>query len=96
MTIKIIVSDKELPELKLPIGKCDRYSIIHSGSKNGLVQKCELILKNEELNTEKFEKWMEYKLLPKISRNSLMVLDNAPLTQNNLMKFHRKNIGRIT
>jgi hypothetical protein len=47
------VCDEKLLEIKLPIGRGDRYFIIHASSKNGFVQNSLLILKNKELNAEK-------------------------------------------
>jgi hypothetical protein len=33
VTNKILVCDEKLPEIKLPIGRGDRYSIIHAALK---------------------------------------------------------------
>lgn len=79
---QMIVCQNNLPNgLKIPIGKGARYSIIHAGSKDGLVPNAELILVNKELNGENFEKWISEQLLLNIPKQSIIVLDNAPLTQ---------------
>jgi hypothetical protein len=50
------VCGEELLEIKLPIGRGDRYFIIHASSKNGFVKNSLLILKNKESNAEKIQK----------------------------------------
>jgi len=62
---------------KMSIGKGTRFSIIHAGSENGFVAGAEYISINSEINGQIFENWMETKLLPKLSPNSVVIYDNA-------------------
>ncbi len=52
--------------LKFSIGKGTRYSIIHADSENGFVEGAEEIFINSEINGEKFENWLQNKLLPNL------------------------------
>ncbi len=62
---------------KISVGKGTRYSIIHEGSENGFVDEAEQIFINSEINSEKFENWLQNKLLPNLPPNSIVVFDNA-------------------
>ncbi len=68
-----------MSEIKLKIGRGDRYSMIDTGSKNGFIKNSLLVLKNEELNAEKFENWIKNQLLQNIKEKSVIILDNAPI-----------------
>jgi transposase len=72
------VDNNQLPNLKIPIDKGTRFSIIHAGSKNGFVENAGKVLINEEINSEKFEEWLRDQLLPNLPLQSIIVLDNAP------------------
>jgi transposase len=84
---EIIVCNSELPNVKIPIGKGLRFSIIHAGSEEGFVKDAELIHVNKELNSDSFENWLKFKLLPKLPKKSVIVLDNA--------KTHSKHFSDI-
>jgi prophage antirepressor-like protein len=53
--------------------------MIDTGSKNGFIKNSLLVLKNEELNAEKFENWIKNQLLQNIKEKSVIILDNAPI-----------------
>ncbi len=55
------------------VGKGIRYYIIHAGSENGFVEEAEQMF----INSEKFENWLQNKLLPNLPPNSIVVFDNA-------------------
>jgi hypothetical protein len=63
--------------LKFSIGKGTSYSIIHADSENGFVEGAEEIFINSEINGEKFENWLQNKLLPNLPPNSIVVFDKA-------------------
>jgi transposase len=63
--------------LKMSIGKGTRYSIIHAGSEDGFVDGAEQIFINNEINSDKFEDWLQNKLLPHLPPNSVVIYDNA-------------------
>ncbi len=81
VTKKVLLCDQQLSEIKLKIGRGDRYSMIDTGSKNGFIKNSLLVLKNEELliNAEKFENWIKNQLLQNIKEKSVIILDNAPI-----------------
>jgi len=76
-TNEIILCDNELPKLKLPIGKGLHFSIIHAGSVDGFIENAYLILVNEGLNSESFEKWLSEKLFSNLPKKSIIVLNNV-------------------
>ncbi len=61
----------------MSIGKGTRYSIIHAGSEDGFVDGAEQIFINNEINSDKFEDWLQNKLLPHLPPNSVVIYDNA-------------------
>ncbi len=54
-----------------------RYSIIHAGSEDGFVDGAEQIFINNEINSDKFEDWLQNKLLPHLPPNSVVIYDNV-------------------
>jgi hypothetical protein len=54
-------------------GKGNRFSIIRAGSEIGFVEEAEQIF----INNEKFENWLQNKLLPNLPPNSIVVFDKA-------------------
>jgi transposase len=61
------------------IGLGARYMIIHAGSEEGWVKGGAHIVKNENLNAEMFEHYMEYQLLPTLKSNTLVIYDNCSI-----------------
>jgi len=82
---RALVRNNELPPCKLPISSGERFIILHIGSKEGFLNGCELVFRGKninndyhtEMNSTVFEDWVESKLLPKLSPNSIVVMDNA-------------------
>ena len=72
--------------LNVPIGKGDRYIIVHAGSKDGFIPNAQDVFKGNaskgdyhtEMNGTKFEKWLTEQLIPNLKPRSVVVLDNAP------------------
>ena len=67
-----------------PTGKGSRLILLHAGTKEGFVENAELIFqaKNDgdyhhQMNSTVFEEWFKTQLLPNISPNSVIVMDNA-------------------
>jgi prophage antirepressor-like protein len=61
--------------------------MIDTGSKNGFIKNSLLVLKNEELNAEKFENWIKNQLLQNIKEKSVIILDNAPIHSKQLQEI---------
>ncbi|XP_076032401.1 uncharacterized protein LOC143020129 [Oratosquilla oratoria] len=64
--------------------KGNRLILLHAGTKNGFVNNAELVFqaKNDgdshnQMNSALFEEWFRNQLLPNISPNSVIVMDNA-------------------
>lgn len=78
-------NEEELGTLK-NTSLSDRLIIVHAGGKNGFVPNAGLIFKANstsgdyygQMNATKFRKWILEKLLPNISSNTVVVMDNAP------------------
>ena len=58
--------------------------ILHAGTKNGFVDKTDLVFQakndgdyHKQMNSTIFEEWFRRQLLPNISPNSVIVMDNA-------------------
>ena len=72
--------------LNVPIGKGDRYIIVHAGSKEGFIPNAKNVFKansskgdyHAEMNGNKFETWLTEQLIPNLKPRSVVVLDNAP------------------
>lgn len=72
-------------DLNLPIGGGGRYIIVHAGSRRGFISnaaKCYRTTQvdgdyHRSMNSQVFEDWFTRQLLPNLSPNSLIVLDNA-------------------
>ena len=72
--------------LKVPIGKWERYVIVHAGTKDGFIPNAKDVRKGKnscsdyhtDMTREKFGKWVNYNPLPNLPTNSIIVLDNAP------------------
>ena len=71
--------------IRKPSGKGSRLIILHAGSENGWVSDAALVFQSkkatvdyhDEMTSEHFEEWFHDSLLPNISPNSLIVIDNA-------------------
>ena len=70
--------------VKQPTGKGSRLIILHAGTRNGFVPNAELVFqaKNDgdyhnQMNAKLFQEWFANQLLPNISPNSVIVMDNA-------------------
>lgn len=74
------------PWIQKPTGNGDRFIIVNAITKNGWVTNAQLVFKSSrktgdyhgQMNFEIFRKWFSEKLLPNISKNSIIVMDNAP------------------
>ena len=72
--------------LNVPIGKSERYIIVHASTKDGFIPNTEDASKGKNsssdyhtnMNREKIEKWVIYNLLPNIPANSVIFFDNVP------------------
>ena len=80
--------------VRQPTGKGSRLIILHAGTKDGFVDNAELIFqaKNDgdyhnQMNAQVFEEWFRNQLLPNISANSVIVMDNAPYHSVKLEKM---------
>ena len=81
------------PPLKVPLGKGQRFIIVHAGSVEGFVQNALYLFKSrstkdyhEEMDGDRFEEWFKNQLLPNIPARSIIVLDNA--------KYHSMEINK--
>ena len=72
--------------IRKPSGKGSRLIILHAGSENGWVSDAALVFQSkkeigdyqDEMTSEHFEECFHDSLLPHISPNSSIVIDNAP------------------
>lgn len=69
----------------VPLGKGQRFIIVHAGSSEGFVPNGLLYFRSkstknyhEEIDSIVFRDWFVNKLLPNIPKNSVIVIDNAP------------------
>lgn len=70
----------------VPYNKGERLIIVHAGGQHGFVNGARLIFRSktksgdyhDEMNFNNFKRWLEEKLIPNLSANSVVVLDNAP------------------
>jgi transposase len=77
--------DEDGPWVNKPSGKGPRLIIVHAITKDGWVNGAQLIFDAKkrtgdyhgQMNWENFSKWFEIQLLPNISANSLIIMDNA-------------------
>lgn len=77
-------SDTELGKLQA-IGKGPRIIVVHAGGEEGFINNALLIFKSKQktgdyhhdMNFTNFSTWVERQLLPNLSPNSVIVLDNA-------------------
>jgi len=71
--------------LKPPPGKGGRLVLLHAGNENGFVHGAEFMFHSkktadclEEIDSLRFEQWLNNYVLPNIKPNSVIVIDNAP------------------
>ena len=77
--------DDDGPWIQKPTGKGERLIIINAITKDGWVPGAKLTFKSTkktgdyhgQMNQELFTKWFEEKLIPNISKRSLIIMDNA-------------------
>ncbi|CAC5395126.1 unnamed protein product [Mytilus coruscus] len=71
---------------KIPLGKGQRFVVLHAGYENGFLKGCYLVFKgistdgrdyHTEMNSKIFEQWIEKQLVPALPQKSLIVMDNA-------------------
>ena len=70
-----------------PFDKGERIIIVHAGSKGGFVNGAQPIFKanrslgtgnfHDDMNYDNFRRWLENQLIPNLSPNSVVALDNA-------------------
>lgn len=73
------------------ISSFNRLIVVHAGFKNGFLENAALIFKvgkatwdyHGQWNGVSFEKWVEEKLVPSLSENSVFVIDNG--------HYHKEN-----
>ena len=76
---------KDVHGVMPPYSRGQRLIVVHAGSKNGFVEGAQLVYKasactgdyHKEMNAVNFTKWLTEKLIPNLSPNSAIVLDNA-------------------
>jgi len=86
--------DEDGPWIQKPTGKGERLIIINAITKDGWVPGAKLTFKSTkktgdyhgQMNQEMFTKWFTEKLLPNISKNSLIIMDNA--SYHNTLSAH--------
>lgn len=79
-------SDGSAQGLKCPISKGQRIVMVHAGSEAGFVPNALLLFKSgsktgdyhDDMNFTNYEKWLRTQLIPNLSPNSVVVIDNAP------------------
>ena len=72
--------------MNVPIGKGDRYIIIHAGSKDRFILNAKDVFKgnsskgdyHKEMNGTMSEKWLTEQLILNLKPHSVVVLDNVP------------------
>ena len=71
---------------KLPLGKGQRFAVLHAGCEKGFLPGCDLVFKSmstdgrdyhTEMNSNLFEKWIKDQLLSALPKNSIIIMDNA-------------------
>ena len=77
------LADFEMP-LKVPLGKGQRFIVVHAGTSAGFIPNSLLCFQSkstndyhEEMDASVFKDWFTNNLLPNIPRNSVIVMDNA-------------------
>jgi len=86
--------DDDGPWIQKPTGKGECLIIINAITKDGWVPGAKLTFKSTkktgdyhgQMNQELFTKWFKEKLLPNISKNSLIIMDNA--SYHNILSVH--------
>ncbi|XP_054152684.1 uncharacterized protein LOC128951463 [Oppia nitens] len=68
-----------------------RYNVIHVGGEDGFVENGLFLSVNEELNSEKFENWMETQVIPNLKEKCVIVYDNAKIHSRILNKGPKSN-----
>ena len=84
-TAKFCWQSPEMDGIRIPVSKGQRLIIVHGGSSEGFVPGALLIYKasastgdyHHEMNGDTFCKWLREKLLPNITKKSVIVMDNA-------------------
>lgn len=79
-------AEEDGPWVQKPTGKGERLIIMNAITKDGWVPGAKNIFKSTrktgdyhgQMNAEQFQKWFSEMLLPNISPNSIIVMDNAP------------------
>ena len=74
------------PYINKPSGKGERFIILNAVTKNGWINGAKLVFQAKKcsgdyhgsMNGENFIKWFTTQLLPNISDNSVIIMDNAP------------------
>ncbi|CAG2246402.1 unnamed protein product [Mytilus edulis] len=79
-------SPDESQNRKIPLGKGQRFVVLHAGCETGFLKGCDLVFKgmstdgrdyHTEMNGKVFEQWVEKQLVPALPPKSLIVMDNA-------------------
>ena len=72
--------------LQVPFSRGERLIVLHAGSKAGFLKATELVWKaksstgdyHDEMNGDKFFKWVKEKLIPHLPSKSVLIIDYAP------------------
>ena len=72
-TLQPIDQNKRIKTNKT-IGKGVRFVVINAGDEDGFIPNAELIVYKKELNSEDFENYMEFQLMPNIPENSIVIM----------------------
>ena len=75
-------------------GKGQRLIVLHVGSENGFLEGAGLVFRTSgkladyhgDMNSDKFEKWFQEELLPRLPNNAVIVMDNA--------KYHSRELDK--
>ncbi|XP_071132930.1 uncharacterized protein [Mytilus edulis] len=79
-------SPDESQNRKIPLGKGQRFVVLHAGCETGFLKGCDLVFKgmstdgrdyHTEMNGKVFEQWVDKQLVPALPPKSLIVMDNA-------------------
>lgn len=87
---------------KQPITKGERIIIMHAGNEKGFIPGALMLGKcldsvgdyNTEIHAETYHNWLRHQLIPNLTPNSVLVIDNAPHNTQLLDKAPSSNSGK--
>ena len=89
---------------KVPSGKGEKLIVLHAGGAKGWVEEVDLVFKSKtnsadyhyEMNSERFFEWMTEKLLPKLHKPSVIILDNASYHNKHETNLQQHKTKKVT